>query len=313
MSTIIISSPSRLHFGIINPFQIPPRAYICLGLAIKIPRYVIKIKKIEDGLVIKNLPDNEVGEVIHRIMDYFQINGLEIDFKSIPPRHSGLGSTTQIVLSLGLGISKIFNKEIDLVKFAKDMNRGRISGIGTYIFQFGGFVIDSGKKIENVDEFPKLMFRIDFPEDWYFIIAIPSGRGPSEIEEEKLFKQLIPGKELVKEATYILLHEFIPSILDRDIESFGKALTKLQEIIGKMFENVQGGIYNPISIKCIEIFKKFNVLGYGQSSWGPTIYAVVEDLDKAYQIRNYIVEKLKIRCYVTTADNKGVRISKLSI
>ena len=58
------------------------------------------------------------------------------------------------------------------------------------------------------------------------------------------------------------------------------------------------------------MLKSIGVEGYGQSSWGPAVYAVTSD-DKAEAVANKIKRRLKMkaRIFIAKADNQGANIT----
>ncbi len=310
MTRILVLSPARLHFGIINPFNRKFKMYGCIGLAIDRPRTIVEVEEYSED-VIESDRYLEVKYCLERLRKYFNIPKVKIKTIQSIPKHVGLGSTTQLMLSIAKGLLTLSNIEVSIIEVAKILGRGKVSGIGTYIFQYGGLIIDSGK--DKIEEFPKLHARIEFPENWYFIITIPSkGRGLSEEEEEKIFSQNIDiPEELILKAQEILYRQFVPAIIDKDIEKFGKALTELQIIVGKMFINIQKDIYNPSCVKVINILKKLDVLGIGQSSWGPTIYALIDSLRRGIEIVKYLIEVHNISAMLAKPINYGAIVLKI--
>lgn len=310
MTRILVLSPARLHFGIINPFNRKFKMYGCVGLAIDRPRTIVEVEEHSED-VIESDRYLEVKYCLERLREHFNIPKVRIRTIQSIPKHVGLGSTTQLMLSIAKGLLTLFDIEVSIMEVAKILGRGKVSGIGTYIFQYGGLIIDSGK--DKIEEFPKLHARIEFPENWYFIITLPSeGRGLSEEEEEKIFSQNINiPEELVFKAQEILYRQFVPAIIDKDIEKFGKALTELQIIVGKMFINVQKDIYNPSCIKVINILKKLDVLGIGQSSWGPTIYALIDSLRRGIEIVKHLIEVHNISAMLVKPVNYAAIVLKI--
>ncbi|MDH5816432.1 MAG: GHMP kinase [Candidatus Nezhaarchaeota archaeon] len=306
-----VSAPSRLHFGMINPIGVEGRLYLSLGVGIEEPRTVIEAEAF-DELIVEGRHKRIAQKFAERVAKVFGTWGGRIKVHSAAPRHVGLGSTTQMALSIAYALLSLFRREESVVDVARALGLGEQSGVGTYVFERGGFVLDGG--VSGVEgSFPPLILRLDVPEWWRFIVTIPLGRGVSGRAEKMAFASLKPSKEgerLVQKAAYVTLCKLLPALLEEDLEGFGKALIELQETVGAMFSQAQGGIYNPSSARVIELLKELKVEGYGQSSWGPAVYAVTSD-DKAEIVANRIKRRLKMRSriFVVRADNQGVRIT----
>ncbi|MEM4717540.1 MAG: GHMP kinase, partial [Desulfurococcaceae archaeon] len=113
-----------------------------------------------------------------------------------------------------------------------------------------------------------------------------------------------------EKASTKLISRLIPSIIQKDYLEFSTALRELQEIIGTMFSRYQGGIYSTRSVVAIDALKKLGILGVGQSSWGPTVYGLVEN----NQVAERCVEELSrviredVDIFVAKPWNKGALI-----
>ncbi len=298
-----VIATARLHLGMVDPVGIEGRRGICVGLSIQEPKVIIEVSRSFESEYLK---DPIVVDVLNRLKTFYNIDIDNISIKIVRkiPNHVGLGSTTQTKLAIAVSILELFNIRYSIENLSKILGRGEISGVGIYTFKYGGFVVDSGKK--SSDDIPKLITRLEFPEDWYIIVAIPPGKGPDEISEHKLFKLNYP-KDVVKELSFILFNKIIPSILDKDFEMFCEGLEEFQKNVGKIFSNIQGGIFSKYSQKVVNMLKEFSVKGIGQSSWGPTVYAFIDDFDRGLEIV-YKLRSVGIYSFLTTANNRGAVI-----
>lgn len=311
MVRVWVSTPSRLHFGMVNPVGFQGRLYVSLGIGIEEPRTVVEADETGE-LIVEGFQRRLAQKYAERTAKVFGANKGRVKVHSIAPRHVGLGSTTQLALSVAYALLALNRIEVRVPDVSKALGLGKQSGIGTYVFERGGFVLDGGVK-NSKNSFPPLLVRLDVPEWWRFIVIIPVGRGISGRAEKRAFASLKPSSEserLVERAAYIALCKLLPAIVDEDLEAFGRSLRELQETVGAMFSQVQGGIYSSQSFKVVEVLKELKVEGYGQSSWGPAVYAVTSD-DKAEVIADKIKRRLKMKCrtIVVKADNQGAKIT----
>ena len=77
----------------------------------------------------------------------------------------------------------------------------------------------------------------------------------------------------------------LPALKERDIKTFGGALTQIQNMVGDYFASAQGGRFSSSpSSECIEFMLKHGAFGAGQSSWGPTVYGLVEGKRQAEKL-----------------------------
>ncbi len=70
---------------------------------------------------------------------------VHINVKEAIPPHIGLGSGTQLSLAIAVALAKVFKVQASTQELTVAMNRARRTGVGTAIFEKGGFVVDGGK------------------------------------------------------------------------------------------------------------------------------------------------------------------------
>lgn len=289
-----IKTPSRLHFGIIDLSGALGRNYGSIGLAIDEPSYEIVAEESEKFEVIGE-DREQAREIILRIAQIFDLSDrVKINVIRSIPRHVGLGSTTQLTLALGRALAELHGKKIPTLELAQKTGRGKQSGIGTYAFEAGGFIIDGGKKTEG---FPPLILRLDLPTEWRFVIVVPRiGRGLSEEAESEIFQRVRASVGIAQEICHSLMMRMLPSIVERDIEDFGRALTQVDRLVGEAFSPHQKGIfYSEVVSEIIDCMLEHGAYGAGQSSWGPTVYGLVKGETQGNElqelVKNFLEEK----------------------
>jgi beta-ribofuranosylaminobenzene 5'-phosphate synthase len=306
---VIIETPSRLHFGIVNINNINYPLYKCAGCAIQEPRLVASFEE-NDELIIEGINRREL---IERFIEYAKEFNKKVKFRILSeiPSHAGLGSTTQICLSFSYSLHNVNKKYFDPYKEAKKLKLGNISGIGIAAFINGGFIIDSGKNKD--DDIANVEFRCNFPEDWVFLLILDKRlkKGLSEEVEYEIIKRLPATRKENIEEMYDLLQSMKDAMKEKDIEKFGKSLTRFQYLVGFNFKEAQGGIFSsPIIQEYVDFLLKNGAYGAGQSSWGPLVYALYQ---KDNLKINILKEKLSkdVEIKIAIADNYGYRIKKI--
>jgi beta-ribofuranosylaminobenzene 5'-phosphate synthase len=193
------------------------------------------------------------------------------------------------------------------------MKRGVHSGIGIATFQHGGFVVDGGHSvIARQQTVPPVLFRHPVPEDWFFVVAIPKVRpGLSGDKEQSAFQTLPPAPaHLVEKICRLLVMKMLPALVENDIAQFGQALTQVQQLVGDSFAAVQGGQFaNTVSGQIIAHMLEQGAQGAGQSSWGPTVYALAHGERQARLLESEIQEFLEANgggeVFHTRAESQG--------
>ncbi|RLG91812.1 MAG: hypothetical protein DRO36_03270, partial [Candidatus Hecatellales archaeon] len=242
---------------------------------------------------------------------------VKVKVASMAPVHVGLGSITQLLLSIGFGLVKLFNLKFSVEDVARLMGRGDVSGVGTYAFKLGGFLVDGGRKTDEPKSFPPLLFRFDFPKTWFFVVGVPEvERGFGDEAEKTALKRVRENLKdrFVGEASRIVLMKLLQSLTEKNIVEFGRALTMLQVEVGKMFSEVQGGVFkHPIIQQGIDFLVRNGAYGGGQSSWGPTFYGLVEGKTKAKILAERLTDFLVKGCgggfaFFSNVNNSGVKV-----
>lgn len=306
-----IKTPARLHFGLLNPTLDPPEKYGGFGVALKDMGFEMEVEKSDELRIGSDCGQrSRIKEVVEKLTEAYDISpDFKIDVRKAIPPHIGLGSTTQLTLALGRAMTVLLDRGRSPIKIAKDLSRGKRSGIGTYAFDRGGFLVEGGG---GRDDFPQLVFRRKFPEDWCFLILTPDVEtGPKEGVEDKFFEDLNSDSDIAGRICSEMVLETLPALVDGDIERFGGTLTRIDELAGSAFSSTQGGkfkndVMGLIKSKLLDC----GAYGVGQSSWGPTIYALTGGLDRSQDIRDEMVdffedEGFSGKISVERVDNSG--------
>ncbi len=305
-----IKTPKRLHFGIIDLSRKFNREYGAFGVTLK-NGYEIEIKSGDDELEIEGSEREKkiIRDVHGKLRKKFDISeGFKISIEDSIPDHVGFGSTTQLTLGTAYGILKKSGKEISKIEMARDLERGRFSAIGTHGFDKGGFILEGGKSRE--DEISPLLKRGDLPEDWRFLIICPKEtKGYDEKEEKPIMEELTVEKKYPEKICHNILMGLMPSLETDDIRSFGRHLTKIQNLVGESFSDFQDGKFHPAINDVVKTLIE-NTHGGGQSSWGPTSYGLVKE-DEINEVKEKVLSEIKEEDYrvrIGEPDNEGVKV-----
>jgi beta-ribofuranosylaminobenzene 5'-phosphate synthase len=202
------------------------------------------------------------------------------------PEHAGLGSGTQLALSVARGIAELYDRPTGAGELAAAVGRARRSAIGTWLFEGGGFVVEGGRR-ENVERIAPLLSRIPIPDSWRCVVALPwSAEGVSGESELQAFRTLPPPPlREVEHVAHVVLMSLLPAVVDGDLEAFGEAISTIQQINGNWFAPAQGGTFaSGASTELINNMREWGAAGVGQSSWGPAVYAITEGDDRAAEL-----------------------------
>jgi beta-ribofuranosylaminobenzene 5'-phosphate synthase len=316
---VYVKTPARLHFGLIDLNGDMGRFFGGLGVAIDRPNVVLEAQT-SAGFSVTGEKNELVTSLAERFLETYRINAdVSIHVEQSIPEHSGLGSGTQLALAVAAALAQLFQVKASIQELSLVMGRMKRTGVGTAVFDQGGFVVDGGKKMKNgsiiSESFPPLIFRHPFPEDWKFVVAVPEvKKGLAKTEEKNAFSRLPPmPAEDVGEICRLTMMKLLPALIDHDIKSFGDALTQIQVAIGGYFAGVQGGTFSSSAATAtIDFMKKCGAYGVGQSSWGPAVYGLVQGEAQAKKLQAEVEAFLQDRdggqVFVANANNRGAVI-----
>lgn len=311
-----VKTPARLHLGLIDLNGDLGRMFGGLGVGIEQPSTIVEAE-LSKKTTITGEETELATTLTERFFKAYPVKAnVHINVKKAIPAHTGLGSGTQLALAIATAIAKICNIKVSTQELSLAMGRVQRTGVGTAIFEKGGFVVDGGKPTKNSAEkcVPPLIFRQPFPSEWRFIIVIPnSKKGLSGTDELAAMTQLPPmSTEEVGKVCRLTMLKLLPALAEKDIVNFGEALTDIQVATGKYFAQTQGGIYySPIAAEYVELLHKLGAYGAGQSSWGPTLYGIVkkEEAKKVIvKVQAHLKKGVGGQVFITKADNIGAQI-----
>lgn len=240
-----------------------------------------------------------------------------ITVEEAPPQHAGLGSGTQLGMALALGLARFFGApEQTAAELARATGRGRRSAVGAHGALQGGLLVESGKLAP--DELAPLICRIEMPDAWRFVLVIPPGEtGLSGETEQQAFDGLPPvPRETTAELCRELVAELLPSAAVGDFERFGESLHRYGRLAGGCFAARQGGVYaSPAVERLVERCRQSGVRGVGQSSWGPTVYALCSTQSAAEALVEQLSaseEPAPATLVIAAPSNQGVQFNDLT-
>ena len=110
-----------------------------------------------------------------------------------------------------------------------------------------------------------------------------------------------------------VMMQALPALAEQDCERFGRAVGRLQQVVGDHFAPAQSGRYaSPRVAHVLDWLAEQNIHGTGQSSWGPTGFAILESQSYAEAVMQAAIERFGVnpglRFMISRARNHGSRI-----
>ena len=251
------------------------RRYGSLGLALEGPSTRVRLSR-NSGVVAEGPDAARAARYATSLAERFELReGVRIDVEEAIPPHAGLGSGTQLALAVGAGMAKLFDLQVPTIDIAASLDRGTRSGLGIGLFDHGGFLVDGGSAGDGVP--PPVIARQPFPSEWRLLLVFDRGRqGPYGEAEIQKFAALLAFPEAdAAELCRLVLMCALPGVVQADLDAFGEAVGRIQARVGDHFAGVQGGRFaSPGVSRVLAWLGSHGLKAVGQSSWGPTGFAV---------------------------------------
>lgn len=315
---IQVSAPSRLHFGMFSFGHAEVRQFGGVGVMIDAPRLELEISPAERLETAGESQDRvrEFAERAARGADWIAPGiPCRIEVKSAPPAHVGLGSGTQVALAVAMGLNAYFDGPWrSAEEFARAVGRGRRSAIGLHGAMGGGLLIEAGKLAD--DEISPLVSRIALPADWRFVLFWPSmACGLSGEAELQAFQKLPPTNMAVTEALCReALLELAPAAIQGDFDRFSESLYRFGHTAGECFAAEQGGPYADAKIaRLVANLRAAGIRGVGQSSWGPTVFALLRNEGDARSAAEQFTAsdpQGNLQAFIAACDSHGIQLAE---
>ena len=251
IKNITITTSARLHFNSLKMNAIGGRGCGGIGLALENPILGMNFYPNKNISIVGGNSHFRKKSFLfaEAILNYIKKPGVTIKINKSFLNQIGLGSETQLGLSIGRGISLLYNQHLSLKKIASITKRAGISGIGYYAFSRGGLVVDGGYKMgpsekkktfaDHASSPPPLIGNYKFPEKWKILLIIPrqSTIDVSKFDENKFFEENcpVPLKEVEAICTDVLMG-LIPAVKENDYFNFIEYLSYLLNLGTKKIE-----------------------------------------------------------------------------
>src|SRR5262245_46849368 len=285
--SIRVRAPSRLHFGLLAFGNEAPRQFGGVGVMIDKPltELVARLRPPND---LPAQPTSDAERRAYQFADQFRnrvdspgdrdrIDQVEFRVVASAAEHVGLGSGTQLAMSVARTLAAFLGRsDMSQEQLARMVGRGARSAIGVHGFQLGGFIVEGGKTDKNAVS--PLVARLNFPDDWHFLLVIDDSKGRHGAAEREAFERLAPmSPDLTATLCRLTLLGMLPAVAERNFASFNESLAEFGRRVGECFALQQGGIFtSPLAGAVLDELARHGMRGVAQSSWGPTLAAVCD-------------------------------------
>jgi beta-RFAP synthase len=312
--SVHVRAPCRLHFGMFSFGHADQPQFGGVGVMIEPPAVKVTVSPSQVFAVHGALAERtrQFAASALRHWNAMSQPRCEIIVHS-PPNHAGLGVGTQLGLSVAAGLRRFLDlPELPVSQLSGSVGRGARSAIGTHGFELGGLLVDAGKA--PGEPLGQLHRRVEIPEEWRFVlIRAEAACGLAGGREADAFARLPPVPiEVANELWRIVESDMLPAIERLDCSAFGKAVYQFGRLAGECFAPVQGGPFaTPGTAQLIEAIREQGVNGVGQSSWGPTVFAITRDEAQAEGLVQWLKETRRVSgdIQISAPNNRGAQIT----
>jgi beta-ribofuranosylaminobenzene 5'-phosphate synthase len=109
------------------------------------------------------------------------------------------------------------------------------------------------------------------------LVMDDAAQGLYGAREVQAFQALPPFPEaLAAHLSRLMLMQIFPALLEEDMDAFGRGVGQMQREVGDYFAPAQGGRFaSPRIGEVLRWLEDQGIAGVGQSSWGPTGFAII--------------------------------------
>lgn len=287
---VTVAAPARLHLGFLDPSGSLGRRFGSLGMMIEGMTTSVRLGAgAEARLDAAPHARHELARARRLLRQLVAATGrhdpLDVRITAALPAHVGLGSGTQLALALGRAFSEFHGLALSTPALARLLDRGARSGIGIAGFDHGGVLVDGGPGTGA--DAPPVLARFDFPPDWRVILIQDPTRSGLHGDSEKQGIGRLPDfpRSQAAHLCHLVLMQILPALAEADFAPFAAGVTELQAIVGEYFAPAQGGVYtSPPIDRLMRWIADHHETAIGQSSWGPTSFAILPSEAQALRL-----------------------------
>jgi beta-RFAP synthase len=283
-----LRAPGRLHLGFLDPAGSLGRRFGSLGLVIDGIDTEVEVSASVADEIVAGEPAAQAeleraGRFLNLLRDQTGRHApLRLQLTRVLPPHSGFGSGTQLALAIGRVFCRWHGLDLSSKTLAHWLARGLRSGIGIAGFDQGGLLVDGGPGADGLPA--PLLSRIEFPAAWRVLVIQDSQhRGLSGAQEKQAIATLAPLPQAASaDICHQVLMRVLPGAANVEFGPFSAGVSRIQQLLGEHFAPAQGGsaYTSPAVAKAVQWIVAADTspetaAATGQSSWGPTGFAIV--------------------------------------
>ena len=295
--TVTLRAPARLHLGFLDPSASLGRRFGSIGVVIEGFETEVELSAaLADRVTADTSEGHDQAErAASHLRALRERSGcaepLHLRLLRVLPAHGGFGSGTQLALAIGRAFAQWHRLDVSSPTLAHWLGRGQRSGIGIHGFDLGGLLVDGGPGAEGLPA--PLLSRIALPEGWRILVAQDRREhGLAGDDEQGAMAGLgaMPAARAA-EICHEVLMRVLPGAAGAEFGSFAVGVSRIQKLLGEYFAPMQSGrAYTSAAVGRLMdwIGASAHPAAIGQSSWGPTGFAIVESQSRAEALEHAV-------------------------
>jgi len=310
-----VFAPARLHLGFLDVSGTLGRDFGSLGLTIEGIGTRLKLSRASDRTDATPASERAARLLAALAERHSGLGPLQLTVHQSIPEHIGLGSGTQLELAIAAGVAAIAGERVSARSLAERVERGERSGIGIGAFELGGFLVDGGKG--PGEAVAPIIARAEFPEDWRVILVFDHERRGLFGEAEKAAFRALPPfpADAAARLCHLTLLRLLPGLAEAAFGPVAEAIGEISARVGDHFAPVQGGRFaSPRVAQTLSWLRDAGLVGIGQSSWGPTGFALIPGEAEALRLRDALAHRFgddhMLSFKICAGRNRGAEIRR---
>ncbi|MDR7034612.1 MULTISPECIES: beta-ribofuranosylaminobenzene 5'-phosphate synthase family protein [unclassified Mesorhizobium] len=298
--SVRVTSAARLSFTLIDLNGEMGRKNGMASLAVAAPSFRVLATPSKKMSVVTDDNASDYKEIFE---DYLQRlrRGIKGDPAKIVveaglPRHSGFGSKTTALLSIGKAYAALNERNMTTEEIAIYAGRAGTSGGSVNLTDRGGFICDGGHRVTNdfsddpkkylvpsrfarAGRKPPVLVSTAFP-NWPILMIMPAGEHIHGQPEADFFRKELPIPLVeARKTAHAVFMGLAPAVVEGDYEAFCIAFNRIT--FDTYFKQKQIGIQNPKVHKVLNESRKNGIDAIGMSSMGPGCFSFTRNPSKA--------------------------------
>jgi beta-ribofuranosylaminobenzene 5'-phosphate synthase len=333
ISAAIITSPCRLSFTLIDLTGGRGRKNGMASMVIEDPSFVCAMH-LNTEMIVDPVPgldeyrDLILGYLV-KLREALGGNAVRVSVEKPIPTHSGFGSKTNTLLSIGKGYAAINGITTTTARLAEVAGRAGTSGGTVNLIDTGGFLVDGGhatppdflsapnaylvpSRYAGAGRRPPILISKPFP-DWPLLMILPHGEFIHGQVELDFFRNTLPIPEAESHRTaHMVLMGLAPAIAEQDYGAFCNALNAIT--FESYFKGRQIELQNDNLKHVVRHARDHGIDAIGMSSMGPVCFSVAKDRARAIAwLEGLIAKGIVQRYWFTRAMNGSAKVSVRSL